>query len=136
MIRIARLALVSCAAASASAQGTLLQHFPGTLPADRLGWSLATPGDLDGDGVADVEDGDLDGDGIGNSEERDVDGDGVDDYGDTDLNGDGVDDAEQEGVAIPGYVRPGPPKESPDLAVGPLLLVVAAVALLGRRRFR
>jgi hypothetical protein len=91
--------------------------------------------DLDKDGIPDSKDADLDGDGVPNAQERDVDGDGVDDAEDTDLNGDGVDDATQGGLAIPGYTRPAPAKESPGIPLaGALLALVVGVAVQVRRR--
>ncbi|HVS17577.1 MAG TPA: integrin alpha [Planctomycetota bacterium] len=54
MTRTITFAACSLLAPLATAQGTLLEHIPGSLAGDRLGWSLATPGDLDGDGIADV----------------------------------------------------------------------------------
>lgn len=54
MIRTSSLLALALFASLANAQGTLLQHFKGAQPADRLGWSLAAPGDLDGDGLSEL----------------------------------------------------------------------------------
>jgi hypothetical protein len=48
--------------------------------------------DDDGDGVPDTEDGDSDGDGIQNEDDEDDDGDGILDVNDEDDDGDGIDD--------------------------------------------
>ena len=47
-------ALLLAAALAPAAQAQVLHAFSGTQPAERLGWALADPGDVDGDGVPDV----------------------------------------------------------------------------------
>jgi len=48
------LGALSAAASSPAAAQTALHVLPGTFPEDRHGWSVAGPGDIDGDGHADI----------------------------------------------------------------------------------
>ena len=47
-------------------------------------------GDLDGDGILDIDDADIDGDGINNIDDADIDGDGINNIDDNDIDGDGI----------------------------------------------
>ena len=65
-------------------EGWATYGFPPTTPG---------PGDIDGDGVPDVDDVDVDNDGVPNRFDIDMDGDGTPDASDDDIDGDGIPNA-------------------------------------------